>query len=89
MQTTVQSLEELARQSRINYTTTANSPYFEYFKNMAGAEGGFQLLDFIIMELKSHITCQNSRSLIGGNFICQKKSFIRFVLKSECCNFNQ
>ena len=38
MQTTVQSLEELARQSRINYTTTANSPYFEYFKNMAGAE---------------------------------------------------
>ena len=38
MQTTVQSLEELARQSRINYTTTNNSPYLEYFKNMAGAE---------------------------------------------------
>ena len=38
MQTTVQSLEELAKQSRINYTVVANSPYMEYFKNMAGAE---------------------------------------------------
>lgn len=38
MQTTVQSLDELARQSRINYTTVSDSPYFEYFKNMAGAE---------------------------------------------------
>ena len=38
MQTTVQSLEELARQSRINYTVVAGSPYMEYFKNMAGAE---------------------------------------------------
>ncbi len=38
MQTTVQSLDELAKQSRIRYTTTANSPYLEYFKNMAGAE---------------------------------------------------
>ena len=38
MQTTVQSLEELARQSKINYTVVANSPYMEYFQNMAGAE---------------------------------------------------
>ena len=38
MQTTVQSLDELARQSRINYTTVSDSPYLEYFKNMAGAE---------------------------------------------------
>jgi hypothetical protein len=38
MQTTVQSLEELARQSRINYTVVTGSPYEEYFKNMAGAE---------------------------------------------------
>ena len=38
MQTTVQSLEELAKQSRINYSVVANSPYMEYFKNMAGAE---------------------------------------------------
>ena len=38
MQTTVQSLEELARQSRINYTVVAGSPYEEYFRNMAGAE---------------------------------------------------
>ncbi len=38
MQTTVQSLEELARQSRINYTVMGGSPYMEYFVNMAGAE---------------------------------------------------
>ncbi len=31
-------LEELAQQSKINYSVVANSPYFEYFKNMAGAE---------------------------------------------------
>ena len=51
--------------------------------------GGFQLLDLIITELESHMTCKNSRSLIGGNFICQKKFFTRFALQSECCNFNQ
>jgi len=38
MQTTVQSLEELAQQSKINYTVVEDSPYYEYFKNMAGAE---------------------------------------------------
>ena len=27
--------------------------------------GGFQLLDLIIMELKSHMTCYNSMPLIG------------------------
>ena len=29
--------------------------------------GGFQLLDLIITELKSHMTCYNSTSLIGWN----------------------
>ena len=29
MATTVQSLEELGKQSRINYTTVADSPYFQ------------------------------------------------------------
>ena len=38
MQTTVQSLEELARQSKINYTVVDNTVYMEYFQNMAGAE---------------------------------------------------
>lgn len=38
MQTTVQSLEELARQSRINYTVVKDTSYMEYFVNMAGAE---------------------------------------------------
>ena len=28
-------------------------------------QGGFQLLDLIIMELKSHMTCYNSMPLIG------------------------
>ena len=32
--------------------------------------GGFQLLDLIIKELKSHMTCYK---FIGGHFICQKK----------------
>ena len=31
-------LEELAQQSKINYTVVANSPYYEYFDNMASAE---------------------------------------------------
>lgn len=38
MQSTVQNLEELARQSRINYTVVENTTYMEYFVNMAGAE---------------------------------------------------
>ena len=38
MQTTVQSLEELAQQSKINYTVVEDSPNHEYFRNMAGAE---------------------------------------------------
>ncbi|XP_023336240.1 ionotropic receptor 25a isoform X2 [Eurytemora carolleeae] len=38
MQTTVQSLEDLARQSQVNYTVLEGSPTMEYFKNMAGAE---------------------------------------------------
>ena len=38
MQTTVQSLEELGKQSKINYTAVRDSPYLQYFKNMAGAE---------------------------------------------------
>ena len=38
MRTTVQSLDELGHQSRINYTVVKGSPYHQYFKNMAGAE---------------------------------------------------
>ena len=26
---------------------------------------------------------------IGGKFICKNKSFTRFAIQSECCNFNQ
>ena len=38
MQTTVAGLDELAQQSKINYTVVDGSPYYEYFKNMASAE---------------------------------------------------
>ncbi|KAI5738536.1 hypothetical protein M8J77_008175 [Diaphorina citri] len=38
MQSPVQSLEQLARQSRINYTVVDNSNAHEYFKNMKHAE---------------------------------------------------
>ena len=38
MQSTVKDLEELARQSKINYTVMRDSPYMEYFLNMASAE---------------------------------------------------
>ncbi len=38
MQTTIQNLEELARQSRINYTVVKDTAYYEYFSNMASAE---------------------------------------------------
>ena len=36
--TTIQGLEQLAQQSKMNYTVVGSSPYLEYFKNMAGAE---------------------------------------------------
>ncbi|XP_029173656.1 ionotropic receptor 25a isoform X2 [Nylanderia fulva] len=38
MQSPVQSLEQLARQSRINYTVLANSSAHQYFTNMKNAE---------------------------------------------------
>nr|XP_003700444.1 PREDICTED: glutamate receptor ionotropic, kainate 2 [Megachile rotundata] len=38
MQSPVQSLEQLARQSRINYTVLANSSTHQYFMNMKNAE---------------------------------------------------
>nr|AQN78506.1 ionotropic receptor 8a [Meteorus pulchricornis] len=38
MQAQVQSLEQLARQSRINYTVVANSSTHQYFENMNKAE---------------------------------------------------
>lgn len=38
MQTNIQGLDELARQSKINYTVVSQTPYLEYFENMASAE---------------------------------------------------
>ena len=49
--------------------------------------GGFQLLDLIITELKSHMTC--SRSLIGGNFICQIKILYKFSSLNAVISTNE
>ena len=38
MQSPVQSLEQLSRQSRINYTVVMNSVTHQYFRNMKNAE---------------------------------------------------
>lgn len=38
MQSPVQNLDQLSRQSRINYTTVINSDTHQYFKNMKLAE---------------------------------------------------
>lgn len=38
MQTVVQSLEQLSRQSRISYTVVDGSDIHQYFKNMKHAE---------------------------------------------------
>ena len=38
METQVAGLEELAQQSKINYTVVEGSSYYEYFQNMASAE---------------------------------------------------
>ena len=41
---------------------------FEFFVKVAKEDyGGFQLLDLIITELKSHMTCYNSMPFIGWN----------------------
>ena len=50
--------------------------------------GGFQLEFVSIIRVINHMTCYNLSALIGGKFIL-KKSFTRFALQSECCNFNQ
>ena len=51
--------------------------------------GGFQLLDLIIKELKSHMTFKiQGLSLVEILFV-KKNSFTRFALQSECCYFNQ
>ena len=41
------------------------------FSLSSAAFGGFQLLDLIITELKSHMTCYNSMPLIGWNYSIQ------------------
>ena len=51
--------------------------------------GDFQLEFVNISRVINHMTCYNSSALIGGKLILKKKSFTRFALQSECCDFNQ
>ena len=48
-------------------------------------QGCFQL-EFV-SRIINHMACYNSSALIGGLFF--SKSFTRFALESECCNFKQ
>ena len=51
--------------------------------------GGFQLVDLIITELKDHTTCYKFECSHWWKMYLKKKSFTRFSLQSDCCNFNQ
>ena len=51
--------------------------------------GGFQLLDLIITELKNHMISYKFDYSHWWKIYFSKKSFTRFALQSECCNFNQ
>ena len=55
-----------------------NAPYLKI-----PVQGGFQLLDLIIKDLLKI----QGLSLVEILFV--KKTFTRFALQSECCNFNQ
>ena len=47
---------------------------FDRSKNLATPsylQGGFQLVDLVITELKSHMTCYNASPLIGWNYSIQ------------------
>ena len=52
---------------RILLALTPQRPNIDFglFIRPFTVQGGFQLLDLIIMELKSHMTCYNSMPLIG------------------------
>ena len=44
---------------------------FPYYRQLKTKKGGFQFLDLMITELKSHMTCYNTMPLIGGNYSIQ------------------
>ena len=43
-------------------------PRFDRNSYLDEDQGGFQLLDLIVMEIKSHMTCYNSMPLIAWNY---------------------
>ena len=60
-----------------------------FLENISTYFGGFQLLDLIITELKSHMTFKKFKVSHWWKFYWSKKSFTRFALQSEYCNYNQ
>ena len=45
--------------------TSNSGPVHKFYGHMDAVQGGFQLLDLIITELKSHMTSYNAMPLIG------------------------
>ena len=52
-------------------------------------KGGCRLQDLSISHAGYWRSCDYLSALIGGKYFFSKKSFARFALQSECCNFNQ
>ena len=56
-------MEELAQQSKINYTVVEDSPYYEYFKNMAGAEEDLYKYDISFFGPTLNFNCLKFKEL--------------------------
>ena len=51
--------------------------------------GGFQLEFVSISRVISHMTCYKFKCSHWWKINLKRKSFTRFALQSDCCNFNQ
>ena len=59
---------EFLNDDNVNYMAVVGfhaANFIQFLIEMTYHKGGFQLLDLIITELKSHMTCYNSMPLIG------------------------
>ena len=52
-------------------------------------QGGFQLEFISISRVINHMTCYKIECSHWWKIYLEKKTFTRFALQSECCNFNQ
>ena len=60
----------------------------KYLEHQSKVIGGFQLKFVSISQVINHMTCYKFECSHWWR-IYLKKSFTRFALQSECCNFNQ